>query len=128
MRKWIVGRGLLAATALIAAGVGFSEPAWARTNYGLLVAVTAYPNLPPKASLVGPNHDAKLVRDYLRGNAPVKFEDQNLTLLADGVDGAKSSPTHAHIVEALKDIAAKATRDDFVYLHFSGHGAQQPAL
>lgn len=103
-----------------------AAPAWARTNHALLVAVTAYPNLPPKAALIGPNHDAVLVRDYLTSAAPVKFEAGNVTLLADGVDGAASSPTRAHILASLKAIADKAQRDDFVYLHFSGHGAQQP--
>ena len=27
---------------------------------------------------------------------------------------------------ALADLAGKVQRDDFVYLHLSGHGAQQP--
>ena len=92
------------------------------------MAVTAYPNLGPKASLVGPNHDAALVRDYLISNAPVKFDGSHVTLLADGLDGAKSSPTHENILAALKQVADNAVRDDFVYLHFSGHGAQQPAI
>jgi hypothetical protein len=129
MTKWMRARGLMAATALAITGIGLvAAPAFARSNYALLVAVTAYPNLPPKASLVGPNHDAALVRDYLETSAPVKFDPQNVTLLADGVDGAAGSPTHQHIVDALKGVADKVQRDDFVYLHFSGHGAQQPEI
>lgn len=126
MKTWINGRGLLAATALAAFASGFAAPAFARTNYALLMAVTAYPNLPPKNALVGPNHDAKLVRDYLTTGAPVKFEAANVALLADGLDGAAASPTRANILAALKDIADKAERDDFIYLHYSGHGSQQP--
>lgn len=128
MRKWIFGRGLLAATALAVLGTGFAAPAWARTNYAVLMAVTAYPNLPPKNALIGPNHDANLVRDYLTTRAPIKFEPANVTLLADGLDGAASSPTREHILATLKTIADEAQRDDFVYLHYSGHGSQQPTL
>ena len=94
----------------------------------MLVAVTAYPNLPPKNALIGPNHDAKLVRDYLTTRAPIKFEPANVTLLADGLDGAASSPTRDHILAALGELAGKVQRDDFVYLHYSGHGSQQPTL
>ncbi|MEP9386687.1 caspase family protein [Mesorhizobium sp. KR9-304] len=128
MRKWVIARGLLAATALAVLGTGFAAPAWARTNHAVLVAVTAYPNLPPKNALIGPNHDAKLVRDYLTGRAPVKFEPADVTLLADGLDGAGSSPTRENILAALKALADKVERDDFVYLHYSGHGSQQPTL
>ncbi|HTV68495.1 MAG TPA: caspase family protein [Rhizobiaceae bacterium] len=122
---------LLGATALTAAGMApfatlrAQEP---RTYFALLVAVTAYPNLPPKASLIGPNHDAVLVRDYLLGNAPVKFLPENVTVLADNLEGAAGSPTHEAILAALAGIASKAERNDFVYLHMSGHGANQPQV
>jgi hypothetical protein len=128
MKKWMNARGLLAATALAALGTGFALPAWARTNYAVLMAVTAYPNLPPKNALIGPNHDAKLVREYLTTRAPIKFEPANVTLLADGLDGAASSPTRQQILATLGDLAGKVQRDDFVYLHYSGHGSQQPTL
>lgn len=121
---------LLGATALGAAGVLRGLPAAAadRTYHALLIACTAYPNLPPKVSLVGPNHDAALVRDYLTKAAPVPFKPENVTILADDVDGAAGSPTHANILAALKGLAENPDlkRDDFVYIHLSGHGAQQP--
>lgn len=126
MTKWMNARGLVAATALAAVMTGLAAPAWARTNYAVLMAVTAYPNLPPKNALIGPNHDAKLVRDYLTTRAPIDFEPANVTLLADGLDGAVSSPTREHILATLGDLAGKVQRDDFVYLHYSGHGSQQP--
>ena len=107
--------------------VGLAAPAQARTNHALLVAVTAYPNLPPKTALVGPNHDAVLVRDFLTTRAPVPFDPANVTLLANGLEDAQT-PTHAAILAALKEMAGKVVGDDFVYLHFSGHGAQQPAI
>ena len=118
---------LLGATALTASGfiplkAMAADP---RSYHALLVAVTDYPNLPKNTNLIGPNHDAMLVKEYLLANAPVKFEPQNVTLLADNIEGA-SSPTHAAIKDALAAIAAKVKRDDFVYLHLSGHGTQQP--
>ncbi|MBX3582370.1 MAG: caspase family protein [Rhizobiaceae bacterium] len=120
------GRGLLAATALAVISSAIAAPAFARTNHAVLMAVTAYPNLPPKNALIGPNHDAKLVRDYLTTASPIRFEPDHVTILADDLDGATLSPTRANILATLKEIADKAQRDDFVYLHYSGHGSQQP--
>lgn len=128
MRRWTNARGLLAATAIALAGFGvFSAPAMARTNYAMLVAVTEYPNLQKKDWLIGPNNDAALVREYLTTRAPVKFEPQNVTLLASNLEGSNGVPTRSFILEKLAELAGKVQRDDFVYLHFSGHGAQEPA-
>ena len=120
---------LVGASALTAAGaLSFRSLAASRTYHALLVACTDYPNLPQKNWLIGPKNDAGLVRDYLLKNtpAPVKFAAENVTLLAKDVEGANGLPTHAAIKAALADLAAKVQRDDFVYLHLSGHGAQQP--
>ncbi len=120
-------RILAAATALLASGTFLSAfDAEARTNRAVLVAVTKYPNV-QGADLIGPNNDAKLVREYLTTSAPVDFETENVTVLADGLEGATASPTRQGILDALADVAAKSERGDFVYLHFSGHGIQQPA-
>ena len=78
-------------TALAAAGMlPLRAFAASRTYHALLVACTDYPNLPQKNWLIGPKNDAVLVRDYLLSNvpAPVKFAPENITMLADGVDGA----------------------------------------
>lgn len=122
-RAFLAGTTALAAAGLPSVRALAQTP---KTYHALLVAVTKYPNLPPKVELVGPNHDAVLVRDFLLNNAPVKFEPANVTLLADNVEGAAGSPTHEGIRKALADLAAKVGPDDFVYLHLSGHGAQQP--
>jgi len=122
-------RGLLAATAIGVGSLVFSVgAAEARTNRALLVAVTAYPNLKKSNWLVGPNNDAVLVRDYLRSNPQAPFADENITVLADGINGAKATPTKAAILTALADLAAGSAPGDFVYIHFSGHGSQQPAV
>lgn len=120
---------LVGTSTLTAAGmVPFRGFAAARTYHALLIACTDYPNLPKKNWLIGPKNDAGLVRDYLLKNtpAPVKFAAENITLLAKDVEGANGPPTHAAIKAALADLAAKVQRDDFVYLHLSGHGARQP--
>lgn len=137
MHHTITRRGLIVGTAALGAGsLGLAAlPALAqqgggaagRTYHALLVAVTAYPNLPPKASLAGPNNDASLVRDFLLANAPVKFEPQNLTVLADGIEST-GSPTRNSIRGALDRLADTVRAGDFVYLQFSGHGTQQPAM
>lgn len=126
MARWFRHGAALVAAALAGALLA-AAPAAARTNHALVVAVTDYPNLPPKYSLVGPNNDALLVLDYLRNAAPVDFAEDDITVLADGID-SDGSPTLAAIEQALADIAARAQAGDFVYMHFSGHGAQQPAL
>lgn len=107
--------------------LALAAQAEARTNRALLIAVTDYPNLPAKARLVGPNHDAALARDYLTTAAPVKFEPGDVTVLADKLDGATGSPTRAAILGELARLAAESAPGDFVYIHYSGHGAQQTA-
>lgn len=97
----------------------------ARENYALIVADSDYPNLAEKYWLKGPKNDEILVRDYLLNNAPVKFEPQNVVALGSG-DGLQLG-THQAILDNLGKIAAEAKPGDFVYLHFSGHGSQQPA-
>lgn len=128
MNKSIIGR-------LLSLGVGAALmtsvsalSAEARTNYALVVGVTKYPNLPKNTWLVGPDNDARLVSDYLVGQAG--FERDNVVVLADGIEGA-TTPTLANIREAMKALAERVKtdgdEDSFVYLHFSGHGSQMPA-
>ena len=120
---------LVGTSALTMAGmVSFRTMAASRTYHALLVACTEYPNLPQRNWLIGPKNDAGLVHEYLLKNVPdpVRFAPENVTLLAKDVPGASGLPTHAAIKAALADLAAKVQRDDFVYLHLSGHGAQQP--
>ena len=121
--------GLLgrAVTALILSFVLFVNGATARTNHALLVAVSQYPNLDKDLWLSGPKNDAKLVRNFLLANRLVKFDESNVITLADGVDDA-DLPTLANIRQAVIDLEKNLQSGDFVYLHFSGHGSQAPAL
>jgi hypothetical protein len=112
---------------LLAAGLAaFCADAQARTNRALIVGVSEYPNLPRGDWLEGPANDAALVRDFLVANPTAPFAAADVTVLASNTAGA-SAPTRAAILEGLADLADKATRGDFVYIQFSGHGSQQPA-
>lgn len=126
-RTFLAGSTALAAAGLAPMRAMASAP---KTYRALLVACTDYPNLPQKNWLVGPKNDAALVREYLLRHTPdgVQFAPENVTVLATEVEGANGQPTHEAIKAALADIAAKAERDDFIYLHLSGHGAQQPQM
>ncbi|MDP3897134.1 MAG: caspase family protein [Mesorhizobium sp.] len=121
------GKALIAAAAL-AAGIGLgATDGWSRTNRALVVGVTEYPKLPKSDWLEGPKNDAILVRDFLVANGAAPFAMENITLLASGVEGA-IVPTRYAILAALGDLAARAEQGDFIYIQFSGHGSQQPAL
>jgi hypothetical protein len=101
--------------------------AQARDNHALLVGVNVYENFPEKDWLNGPGNDVSLVAAYLTAAAPVPFAPGNVTVLADAVPGA-GRPTLAAIRGAFADLTARVQPGDFVYLHFSGHGSQVPAL
>lgn len=116
---------LLALAPVCFLGAMVPEVAEARENYALIVADSDYPNLDQKYWLKGPKNDEVLVRDYLINNAPVKFEPQNVIALGSG-EGMQLG-THQAILDSLAKLASEAKAGDFVYLHFSGHGSQQPA-
>lgn len=102
-------------------------PAFARENYALLIGANQYPSLEERWWLKGPANDVQLVAQYLTTEAPVLFAAQNVTVLSDGVAGAER-PTLAAIRGAFAELTAEVQPGDFVYLHFSGHGTQAPAL
>jgi hypothetical protein len=114
---------LLTSAALVA---GLAWPAWARENYAILIGASQYPNLEERYWLTGPGNDVDLVRAYLTSNTSVPFAADNVTVLADAVEGG-TAPTLAAIRGAMADLAGRLQAGDFVYLHFSGHGSQSPA-
>ncbi|MEZ5798611.1 MAG: caspase family protein [Paracoccaceae bacterium] len=102
-------------------------PAAARENYALLIGASEYQNLDQRWWLNGPANDVQLVHDYLVAEAPVPFSEANITVLADRLPGRQPA-TLAAIRQAVADLTARVQPGDFVYLHFSGHGTQAPAL
>lgn len=104
-----------------------ATPALARENHALLIGANQYPALEERWWLKGPANDVQLVAQYLTSEAPVAFAAENVTVLSDGVAGAEA-PTLAAIRGAFAELTAEVEAGDFVYLHFSGHGTQAPAL
>ncbi|NJM84156.1 MAG: caspase family protein [Tabrizicola sp.] len=105
----------------------FALPALARENYAILIGANQYLNLEERWWLKGPGNDVDLVATYLTTEAPVPFAASNVVVLSDARPGA-TPPTLAAIRASFADLTAKVQPGDFVYLHFSGHGTQAPAL
>jgi hypothetical protein len=101
--------------------------AQAREYHALLIGASTYTNLEERFHLRGPANDVDLVATYLQSNPVAVFAPSNITILADGIDGA-TPPTLAAIRQGFVDLTAQVQPGDFVYLHFSGHGSQAPAL
>ena len=99
--------------------ITFTPPTLA-VNHALLIGVSHYENFPAQ-SLNGPKNDVKLMRKVLLNRG---FDKNNIYILADGV--TIEQPTKENILKALDDLIQTVEKDDFVYLHFSGHGSQQP--
>lgn len=114
--------GLAAALSLSVA-----MPSLARDAHALLIGASKYVNLDESAWLNGPKHDIELVRGYLTSNPVLSFDPARVHVLADGLEGAEPA-TLAAIRAQFAALAAEAGPGDFVYLHFSGHGTQAPAL
>lgn len=94
-------------------------------RYALLVGVSAYPALRQAGlgdkDLRGPRNDVRLLADALR---PHGFASGNVTILADGVSA--QTPTRAAILAAFDRAVDRLQSGDVLFVHFAGHGAQQP--
>lgn len=113
--------------AVVVAGAMALPGSVAAEAYALLIGASEYTNLDERAWLNGPRNDVDLVRGYLTSNPVLPFDPGNVHVLADGLEGA-APPTLAAIRAGMAGLAATVGPGDFVYLHFSGHGTQAPAL
>jgi hypothetical protein len=86
----------------------------------LLVGVSELANQPASLWLQAPRNDVVLMR---RALAQQGFAAADITVLADGVDGA-ALPESQRIHEALARLLAQSADGDFVLLYFSGHGTR----
>lgn len=123
-------RSLCLTTALgLFALPALSTAVLARENYALLIGASEYQNLAEKWWLKGPRNDVALAYTYLTTEAPVPFAEDNVIVLADGLDGVEvdGHATLGEIRAAFAKLEAELQPGDFVYLHFSGHGTQAPA-
>ncbi|WP_162594501.1 caspase family protein [Variovorax sp. PBL-E5] len=102
---------------LLMAGAAASAGAVQRA---LLVGVSELVNQPPALWLQAPRNDVLLMRQALLRRG---FAAADITVLADGVDGAQL-PDAQRIHDALARLVAQSRRGDFVLLYFSGHGTR----
>lgn len=103
--------------------VGLSGEALSSSYHVLLIGVSNYHHLDSKNNLRGPLQDVQLMRDVV-GKWGVPAD--SVVVLADGVPGAQGMPTRQAILSSLDRLAHTAQRDDLVYVHFAGHGSQEP--
>ena len=94
--------------AVFAVVTALLSPARAAENHAILIGASTYQNLDERFWLVGPANDVGLVRTYLTSNPHVTFAPENITVLADGVDGARA-PTLAAIRASMADWPEAAT-------------------
>ncbi|MBV1879542.1 MAG: caspase family protein [Pseudomonadales bacterium] len=92
-------------------------------KYAVLIGVSKYPSLDQRFQLIGPRNDALLLHQVLQQQG---FPADNIQLLTEDHPLAKP-PTRQNILTSLDQVLDNAKQGDFVYLHFSGHGSQQPA-
>ena len=102
--------------------LGPTTASLAQERYAVLVGVGQYPHLNERLQLKGPPNDVRLARDHLLHVEG--FEDDHVIWLSDD---AADPPTRANILTALDHLDELLQRDDFVFLHFAGHGSRQPA-
>ena len=112
-----------AASLLLALVLALPGVASAGTRHALLVGVNDYPGLDPALSLRGPENDAQFMADQL---LELGFEAEYVTLLLSTAEDEAERPTRAAILRELARLADTVGPDDIVYLHFAGHGSQQP--
>jgi hypothetical protein len=91
-------------------------------RHAVIVGVSNYPKDSGAVALPGASNDARLLRDVLVRSG---FKTSEISLLADGISGGMS-PTRNNILATLRKLAAGAKPGDFFFIHFSGHGSQQP--
>jgi hypothetical protein len=123
MRKLVLWIILLMVSALVAT----AHPASARGR-ALLIGVSDYDN-PAIAHLRGPRNDVTIMWRLIKNAG---FMDEDIVVLADGVPAnghypkVRARPTRAAILDAFSDLAKQVGKDDFVYVHISSHGSEQP--
>ncbi|WP_181373355.1 caspase family protein [Massilia glaciei] len=109
---------------LVCALLSLTGPgAHAGDRHALLVGVSHYPTLNSRRQLPGARNDVDMMRAVL-GRAG--FGAGDIAVLAHALPGART-PTRLAILGALERLGRLAAPGKFIYLHFSGHGSQQPA-
>ncbi|XVE99024.1 hypothetical protein REPUB_Repub03eG0160900 [Reevesia pubescens] len=77
-----------------------------------------------KAELKGCIND--VIRMYKCLTERYGFSEENITILID-TDESYTQPTGRNIRRALNDLVSSAEPEDFLFVHYSGHGTRLPA-
>jgi len=97
------------------------ENHWKNTSgkHALLIGIEKY-NHPKISDLGGPRNDIKLIQSVLRTR--FDFQEEDFIIRLD------KQATHTGIENAFKTLIERVQPDDFVYIHYSGHGSQTADL
>lgn len=87
-------------------------------KHALLIGISDY-SASGLTTLDGTLNDLELVREGLRRFG---FQDKDITILRN------AQASHEGIRLAFADLAKRVGKDDFVYIHYSGHGSLTPNL
>lgn len=95
-------------------------------NWALLIGVSGYPYI---SQLQGPRNDVTIMWRLLN---TMGFRTNDMIVLSDGLPQSDqfpkvtARPTRAAIVRAITDLSKRVRVKDFVYVHISSHGSEQP--
>ncbi|MEN8215464.1 MAG: caspase family protein [Pseudomonadota bacterium] len=92
-------------------------PAMLGDKHALLIGIENYPNVSP---LRGAINDVKLIQGVLRQR--FGFRDDNFLILLN------EQATHTGVEKAFRTLIEQVKPNDFVYIHYAGHGAQTADL
>ncbi|KAI0487750.1 caspase domain-containing protein [Xylaria cf. heliscus] len=96
-------------------------------KWALLIGIDHYSSNYVR-DLSGCLKDVDLMESYLRKSVGIsnitKFQSPAISDIQ--ASPSYSLPTYKNVVGALENLAAQAQKDDFVYIHFSGHGTRLP--
>lgn len=89
------------------------------SKHALLIGIENY-NHPKISNLKGAINDVKLIQGVLRER--FGFQENDFTILLD------EQATHSGIENAFKKLIQRVQPNNFVYIHYSGHGSQTADL
>ncbi|CAI6337694.1 unnamed protein product [Periconia digitata] len=94
-------------------------------RYALLIGIDDYSERPLKGCV----RDVHEIKNYLDGMSKPRVHTHLLTAssikdsaLSSGTTALELLPTYQNVVDTLEKITLQAKAEDFVYIHFSGHG------
>ena len=98
-------------------------------SWAVLIGIDHYSDKHEDENLYGCVNDVEAIRKMLESR--LKMPSCHTTLLTaphSVKQNPPSIPTKLNVIGALKKIAHKAQKGDFVYIHYSGHGDRAPTI